>query len=640
MAMQHGGNGTGRRRFVALLSAVGLVVGLSVASIFTVQVISPAPAVALDNGLARTPPTPPPAQAPNPATVIVPGAAWSDQNGNLAQLHGVGMLKVGQTYYAFGEDKTTGGTFTAVACYSSTDLVSWQRQVNSLSLQASGDLGPNRVVERPKVIYNATTRQYVMYMHIDSTNYADARVGVATSPTPCGPYTYLGSSRPLGQLSRDIGLYQDTDGTAYLLSEDRDNGLRIYKLAPDYLSVESAVAVLPDYESPAMVKVADTYYLFGSQLTGWNTNDNLYASATSLAGPWSAWKTFAPVGTNTFNSQTSYILPVTGRHGTTYLYIGDRWYPSHLYDSAPIWLPITIGNGTASLPWQPAWSLDIPDGTWAPQTRDTSYEAEASTNTLSGGAQLVACSNCSGGMSVGSLGKGTPAYSYDDVDPALHYTGSWTHAANLSWTGGDFDNTESFSTTAGDALTVGFTGTAVRWIGPTNTNGGIADVYVDGAQVGTVDTYAAAGKAFQQILFADTGLTAGAHTLKIVVTGQKNAASSADTVAIDAIDLHVANDAPVGAMQFNHITVPRPGDYTVKITYLNWDAANRVGYLSVNGATPIKLAFPTTGGTNSTNIAVATIHLDAGQPGNTLLFSNDTAAAPEIDKISVPDPVR
>src|SRR5450756_1840522 len=56
MAMQHGGNGTGRRRFVALLSAVGLAVGLSAASIFTVQVISPAPAFALDNGLARTPP--------------------------------------------------------------------------------------------------------------------------------------------------------------------------------------------------------------------------------------------------------------------------------------------------------------------------------------------------------------------------------------------------------------------------------------------------------------------------------------------------------------------------------------------------------------------------------------------------------
>jgi len=56
MAMQRGGNGTGRRRFVALLSAVGLAVGLSAASIFTVQVISPAPAFALDNGLARTPP--------------------------------------------------------------------------------------------------------------------------------------------------------------------------------------------------------------------------------------------------------------------------------------------------------------------------------------------------------------------------------------------------------------------------------------------------------------------------------------------------------------------------------------------------------------------------------------------------------
>ena len=35
-----------------------------------------------------------------------------------------------------------------------------------------------------------------MWMHIDSSNYAAARAGVAISPKPTGPFYYLGSFRP------------------------------------------------------------------------------------------------------------------------------------------------------------------------------------------------------------------------------------------------------------------------------------------------------------------------------------------------------------------------------------------------------------------------------------------------------------
>jgi hypothetical protein len=41
------------------------------------------------------------------------------------------------------------------------------------------------------------------------------------------------------------------------------------------------------------------------------------------------------------------------------------------------------------------------------------------------------------------------------------------------------------------------------------------------------------------------------------------------------------------------ITVDRLGSYTVKITYINPDATDRYGYLSVNGGTAIMLSFPT-----------------------------------------------
>ena len=119
-----------------------------------------------------------------------------------------------------GEDKTNGATFQNINCYSSTNLVQWTYVRALLTLQFSGDLGPNRTIERPKIIYNSNTKQYVMWMHVDNTGYSEAKVGVATSSNVCGQYTYKGSWRPLGYQSRDMGLFKDDDGTGYLLSED------------------------------------------------------------------------------------------------------------------------------------------------------------------------------------------------------------------------------------------------------------------------------------------------------------------------------------------------------------------------------------------------------------------------------------
>lgn len=130
------------------------------------------------------------------------------------------MIEVEGTYYLIGEDKTEGTAFQNINCYSSTNLVEWKFENALLSRTGSGDLGPSRVVERPKVIYNDATETYVMYVHIDSSNYGEAKVGVATSSTVCGDYTYIESFRPLDQESRDMGLFKDDDGSAYLLTED------------------------------------------------------------------------------------------------------------------------------------------------------------------------------------------------------------------------------------------------------------------------------------------------------------------------------------------------------------------------------------------------------------------------------------
>ncbi|MGW2635740.1 RICIN domain-containing protein [Streptomyces sp. NPDC001348] len=352
-----------------------------------------------------------PATEAHAATVsFTTGDARTDQNGNALQLHGLGIIEVGGTWYGFGEDKTgetsSDTSFQDITCYTSTDLANWTYKGEALSRQSSGDLGPSRIVERPKVIYNSSTGMYVMYMHIDSTNYSEAKVGVATSSTPCGPYTYRGSFRPLGNLSRDLGLFQDTDGTAYLLSEDRNNGLRIDRLSADYLTVDSAVAVLGgsgsgSVEAPAMIKKDGTYYVFGSHLTGWSLNDNIYATATSLSGPWSAFRDFAAPGTHTYGSQTANVITVQGSSGTTYIYAGDRWNTSDLGASKLIWLPLTIRGTTVNLGQYPTWSLDPGAGTWTaggglPSTgvhtlanRNSSLLMDVASGSTSNGAKII-----------------------------------------------------------------------------------------------------------------------------------------------------------------------------------------------------------------------------------------------------------
>ncbi|ROW10041.1 hypothetical protein VPNG_06514 [Cytospora leucostoma] len=336
---------------------------------------------------------------------IVPGATWTATNtGKHIQAHGAGVFELDGTYYLIGEDHTNGSAFQNVNCYSSTDLVSWTYVGALLSQTSSGDLGPDRVLERPKVIYNSSTKKYVLWAHIDSSSYGEAKVGVATGDSVCGKYDYLGSWQPLGYQSRDIGLFQDDDGSAYLLSEDRKNGLRIDSLTDDYLNVSSAVYLFDDYEAPALVKKDGYYFLFASHLSGWSANDNEYTYTTNLSSGWSDWTTFATVGSDTYESQTNFILPVSD---DLTVYLGDRWVSDDLEASTYVWLPLNFSDTTAvTLSDYVNWVPNVAaGGSWTAGPSETDPQGENAT--LAGGAKVVSCSGCSGGEAAGYIGGST-----------------------------------------------------------------------------------------------------------------------------------------------------------------------------------------------------------------------------------------
>jgi len=203
-----------------------------------------------------------------------------------------------------------------------------------------------------------------MYMHIDDARYKLARVGVAVSDKVEGPYRYLRSFRPLGQESRDIGQFIDDDGSAYLIFEDRPaKGFHIAKLSADYLDVEKDVALIKaPLEGGAVVHYQGLYYAIGSALTGWNPNPNKYATAPALEGPWSEFKDIAPPATNTYGSQSTMMLKITGRKATTVIFMADIWRPKTQWDSRYLWMPLEIGNGKLWLPEPKPWKLDVKSG--------------------------------------------------------------------------------------------------------------------------------------------------------------------------------------------------------------------------------------------------------------------------------------
>ncbi|MFC5801949.1 glycoside hydrolase family 2 TIM barrel-domain containing protein [Streptomyces formicae] len=127
----------------------------------------------------------------------------------------------------------------------------------------------------------------------------------------------------------------------------------------------------------------------------------------------------------------------------------------------------------------------------------------------------------------------TPPRWIDDSDPAIAYHGEWSHARGEDWTHNDHADTESFTFTAGDWCEFSFTGTGIEWIGGPGPNLGLIDVLIDGEPDATVDQYAPV-KQYQQVIYRRTGLPEGRHTIKLVITGRKNPASSNILPLVDA----------------------------------------------------------------------------------------------------------
>ena len=346
---------------------------------------------------------------------IRPGALWPDNRGIHINAHGGGILKRGKTFYWFGEHKadTTSAAMVGVTCYSSTDLANWTYRDVALSVsnEKDNDIERGCIIERPKVVYNAKTRRYVMWFHLElkGRGYAAARYGVAVANKPEGPYQYLYSSRSCpgiwpqdwagsldsttynagrqmkwwtpewrelirkglfvqrdyaqGQMARDQTVYVDDDGKAYHIFSSEDNlTLHIAELTDDYLHHTGRywrMAPGGQNEAPTLFKYKGVYWIITSGCTGWAPNKARMFFAKRIQGPWTQVDNpcRGPKSELTFGGQGTYILQIGTPKDPRFVFMADIWRPKQPSDARYIWLPITFEDGKPVIQWTDQWSI-------------------------------------------------------------------------------------------------------------------------------------------------------------------------------------------------------------------------------------------------------------------------------------------
>jgi hypothetical protein len=315
-----------------------------------------------------------------------PGSGLNDNSGNPLQAHGSDVVQIGSTWYWYGSaprdtnNSLPFAAFGGINVYSSTDLSTWHYEGMAVSPTASGTLSRTLVAYNPRVLHNASTGKYVMILSEccgDGTNglLETGHLVYLTSNTPVGPFTFVRDEWPANISVYDMGTFQDSDGTGYVLYSDGNQAITIDRLSSDYLSVAQQVAHFSSgqcEEAPAVVKNNGTYFLTDSYCSGWAPNQGHYRSAASMSGPWDSQPDGNLGDGTTYNTQAFDILPVQGTSGTTYVWIGDRWNcPQSKCDlsiSSYAWLPLVISGSTMTLNWYNSWTLDTAAGTWSPGT--------------------------------------------------------------------------------------------------------------------------------------------------------------------------------------------------------------------------------------------------------------------------------
>ena len=169
-------------------------------------------------------------------------------------------------------------------------------------------------------------------------------------------------------------------------------------------------------------------------------------------------------------------------------------------------------------------------------------------------------------------------------------------------------------------LTFSFTGTSAKVVGYKSGWYGIADVYIDGNKVGSIDYYGASTQ-YQQVLFQKSGLTSGSHVLKLVNTGTRNPSAIGNSINIDYLQFDTGSNLAPNST----------GDVAYSGNWLTFQSSQNSGgsakYTDNNGAY-VSMNFTGTSvtikGYKSIYYGIGDVYIDGNKVGSIDYYSPST----------------
>lgn len=282
----------------------------------------------------------------------VAGNAVDAHDGKIALFNGIYYLY--GTAYNCGFIWQTTGPFCGFKSYSSTDLVHWTDQgylfdAMSSTWQSKCD-GSTYGCFRPKVIYNASTKLYVLWFNAYD-NASGYHVFTSTSPT--GPFTQmtdpvLALNEGPGLNNGDEDLFVDSDGTAYIAYTNWSAGggrIVVEQLNSSYISGTGKYSLTPtsSTEAPTLFKNGNTYYITYSNPNCGFCGGTGTAYMTS-SNPLGTWSSGIQISSNSCGGQPSFVTMIPTPSGSTFLYGSDLWDNGNFNEGLAnyFWTPLTF----------------------------------------------------------------------------------------------------------------------------------------------------------------------------------------------------------------------------------------------------------------------------------------------------------
>jgi hypothetical protein len=264
-------------------------------------------------------------------------------------------------------------TFKSVTCYSSIDLVNWTFEGDVVTTDEVNKSGKTWV-GRLGVAYIKELNKYAMFVQHGS------EVLITLSDSPTGQFTWhqkINMEKMIGTSNTgDQTVFTDEDtGKSYLIYSYGKGRNKIYV---SEIGVKEGKVNLLDCtqvfkgesrEGNCMFKYHNKYYMFASNIYGWDASFAYYLVADDIRGPYlpanemlvinGASDDFAHV------SQTGFFFSVKGSKQETIVYCGDRWADfagnGLGYNQ---WCPISFDGKTPYFNSLSSWNINAKTGEW------------------------------------------------------------------------------------------------------------------------------------------------------------------------------------------------------------------------------------------------------------------------------------